>query len=89
MYRMICKGTVEEKILKRASQKNTVQQLVMTGGQSQGDVFQAEEVVSLLLDDAELEQRLKEQKGSKQTVRLFPVLSGYRLRPGVECFSIC
>lgn len=55
--------------MKRASQKNTVQQLVMTGGQSQGDVFQAEEVVSLLLDDAELEQRLKEQQQvSKATV---------------------
>ncbi|KAG6552261.1 hypothetical protein Mapa_006111 [Marchantia paleacea] len=68
VYRLICKGTVEEKIMKRASQKNTVQQLVMTGGQSQGDVFQAEEVVSLLLDDAELEQRLKEQQqGSKAT----------------------
>jgi DNA helicase INO80 len=61
VYRLICKGTVEEKIVKRANQKNTVQQLVMTGGHSQGDVFEAEEVVSLLLDDAELEQKMKEQ----------------------------
>lgn len=61
MYRLICKGTVEEKIVKRASQKNTVQQLVMTGGHSQGDIFEAEEVVSLLLDDAELEQKMKDQ----------------------------
>ena len=52
---------MEEKIVKRANQKNTVQQLVMTGGHSQGDVFEAEEVVSLLLDDAELEQKMKEQ----------------------------
>lgn len=61
VYRLICKGTVEEKIVKRANQKNTVQQLVMTGGHSQGDIFEAEEVVSLLLDDAELEQKMKEQ----------------------------
>jgi DNA helicase INO80 len=61
VYRLICKWTVEEKIVKRANQKNTVQQLVMTGGHSQGDVFEAEEVVSLLLDDAELEQKMKEQ----------------------------
>lgn len=61
VYRLICKGTVEEKIVKRASQKNTVQQLVMTGGHSQGDIFEAEEVVSLLLDDAELEQKMKDQ----------------------------
>eukprot|EP00250_Pteridium_aquilinum_P019700 c24539_g1_i9 orf=448-5037(-) len=61
VYRLICKGTVEEKIVKRASQKNTVQQLVMTGGHSQGDIFEAEEVVSLLLDDAELEQKMRDQ----------------------------
>ena len=29
VYRLVCKGTVEERILKRASQKNAVQQLVM------------------------------------------------------------
>eukprot|EP01018_Ginkgo_biloba_P035476 Gb_04007 [translate_table: standard] len=61
VYRLICKETVEEKILQRASQKNTVQQLVMTGGQAQGDVLAAEDVVSLLLDDAQLEQKIKEQ----------------------------
>ena len=60
MYRLICKETVEEKILERASQKNTVQQLVMTGGHVQGDILAPEEVVSLLLDDAQLEQKLRE-----------------------------
>lgn len=57
---MICKETVEEKILQRASQKNTVQQLVMTGGHVQGDLLAPEDVVSLLLDDAQLEQKLRE-----------------------------
>ncbi|KAF2568751.1 hypothetical protein F2Q68_00026230 [Brassica cretica] len=56
--------TVEEKILHRASQKNTVQQLVMTGGHVQGDdVFGTADVVSLLMDDAEaaqLEQKFRE-----------------------------
>ena len=74
MYRLICKGTVEEKIVKRANQKNTVQQLVMTGGHSQGDVFEAEEVVSLLLDDAELEQKMKEQL-SRHRVCLLLIIS--------------
>ncbi|GKU89799.1 hypothetical protein SLEP1_g3891 [Rubroshorea leprosula] len=60
VYRLICKETVEEKILQRASQKNTVQQLVMTGGHVQGDILAPEDVVSLLLDDAQLEQKLKE-----------------------------
>ncbi|XP_042514394.1 chromatin-remodeling ATPase INO80-like isoform X2 [Macadamia integrifolia] len=60
VYRLICKETVEEKILQRASQKNTVQQLVMTGGHVQGDLLAPEDVVSLLLDDAQLEQKLRE-----------------------------
>ncbi|XP_010523710.1 PREDICTED: DNA helicase INO80 isoform X2 [Tarenaya hassleriana] len=60
VYRLICKETVEEKILQRASQKNTVQQLVMTGGHVQGDLLAPEDVVSLLLDDTQLEQKLKE-----------------------------
>ncbi|KAL9295296.1 Chromatin-remodeling ATPase INO80 [Arabidopsis thaliana] len=64
VYRLICKETVEEKILHRASQKNTVQQLVMTGGHVQGDDFLgAADVVSLLMDDAEaaqLEQKFRE-----------------------------
>ncbi|KAK9125166.1 hypothetical protein Scep_014012 [Stephania cephalantha] len=61
VYRLICKETVEEKILQRASQKNTVQQLVMTGGHVQGDDLLApEDVVSLLIDDAQLEQKLRE-----------------------------
>jgi DNA helicase INO80 len=60
VYRLICKETVEEKILQRASQKNTVQQLVMTGGHVQGDLLAPEDVVSLLIDDPQLEQKLKE-----------------------------
>ncbi|KAF9593859.1 hypothetical protein IFM89_025650 [Coptis chinensis] len=60
VYRLICKETVEEKILQRASQKNTVQQLVMTGGHVQGDLLAPEDVVSLLLDDAQMEQKLRQ-----------------------------
>lgn len=60
VYRLICKETVEEKILQRASQKNAVQQLVMTGGHVQGDLLAPEDVVSLLLDDPQLEQKLRE-----------------------------
>lgn len=60
VYRLICKETVEEKILQRASQKNTVQQLVMTGGHVQGDLLAPEDVVSLLLDDAQMEQKFKQ-----------------------------
>lgn len=60
VYRLICKETVEEKILQRASQKSTVQQLVMTGGHVQGDLLAPEDVVSLLIDDSQLQEKLKE-----------------------------
>ncbi len=32
VYRLVTAGTIEERILKRASQKNTVQKLVIGGG---------------------------------------------------------
>ncbi|CAL5207665.1 unnamed protein product [Lathyrus oleraceus] len=60
VYRLICKETVEEKILLRASQKSTVQNLVMTGGSVGGDLLAPEDVVSLLLDDVQLQQKFKE-----------------------------
>ncbi|GMH38993.1 hypothetical protein BSKO_06891 [Bryopsis sp. KO-2023] len=53
VYRLICRGTIEEKILQRAKEKKTVQQLVMTGQASKGDLFAPEEMVSLLLEEGE------------------------------------
>ncbi|KAM0051516.1 putative DNA helicase chromatin remodeling SNF2 family [Helianthus debilis subsp. tardiflorus] len=79
VYRLICKETVEEKILQRASQKSTVQQLVMTGGHIQGDILAPEDVISLLIDDAQMEQKLKEipqvkdrhkRKGGTKAIRI-------------------
>ena len=32
VYRLISKGTVEERILQRAKQKNTIQNIVIAGG---------------------------------------------------------
>lgn len=45
----------------------------MTGGHVQGDLLAPEDVVSLLLDDAQLEQKLKEvsQQVGSQLVFLF------------------
>ncbi|GKA03145.1 NEDD8-activating enzyme E1 regulatory subunit AXR1-like protein [Tanacetum coccineum] len=60
VYSLIYKETLEEKILQRASQKSTIQQLVMTGGHVHGDLLAPEDIVSLLIDDPQLEQILKE-----------------------------
>lgn len=91
VYRLICKETVEEKILQRASQKNTVQQLVMTGGHVQGDLLAPEDVVSLLIDDKQLEQKLKEiplQVGIKNSARnLLMIISSPTSLPPLLPFS--
>ncbi|XP_062211289.1 chromatin-remodeling ATPase INO80-like [Phragmites australis] len=61
VYRLICKDTIEEKILQRAKQKNAVQELVMKGKHVQDDhLMKQEDVVSLLLDDTQIAHKLKE-----------------------------
>ncbi|KAJ0978921.1 hypothetical protein J5N97_014395 [Dioscorea zingiberensis] len=80
VYRLICKETIEEKILQRASQKNTVQQLVMTGGHVEGDILKQEDVVSLLIDDAQLEQKLREiPSQAKERQKKKKVTKGIRI----------
>lgn len=57
VYRMVTKGTIEERILNRAKQKDHVQKVVISGsGQAQ---FQARDIAALLLDDDELAENLK------------------------------
>jgi len=61
VYRLITKSTIEERILKRAKQKHAIQSLVIAGGKFQQDVQEvtSQEVVSWLLDDDEVEDKLK------------------------------
>ena len=63
MYRLICKGTIEERILQRAREKSEIHRIVIQGGSFKGRSGQADlkpkEVVSLLLDDEEIEKRVK------------------------------
>ena len=61
VYRLITKGTVEEKIVKRAKQKQTVQSTVYGGNALKADVFRPKDVVDMLLDEDE-EQDLKDRQ---------------------------
>lgn len=58
---MICKGTIEERILQRAREKSEIQRMVIQGGSFKGlskpGELRPKEVVSLLLDDEELERK--------------------------------
>merc|ERR1711865_647351 len=62
VYRLVTKGTVEERILRRAKQKDTIQKTVYAGN-LKADSFEpaAQEMVSLLVGDEELEGKLKLQ----------------------------
>jgi DNA helicase INO80 len=64
VYRLICKGTIEERILQRAKEKSAIQQMVIQGGsfKGKGGDLKPKEVVSLLLDDEEIEKKYKEQQ---------------------------
>ncbi|KAJ3082280.1 putative DNA helicase ino80, partial [Quaeritorhiza haematococci] len=55
VYRLITTGTIEERILMRAKQKDQIQKVVISGGEFKQVDFRPKEVLSLLLDDEELE----------------------------------
>ena len=61
MYRLICKGTIEERILQRAREKSEIHRMVIQGGsfKGKGGDLRPKEVVSLLLDDEEIEKRVR------------------------------
>merc|ERR1712087_630417 len=62
VYRLICKGTIEERILQRAKEKSEIQRMVIHGGSFKGlrqNELKPKEVVSLLLDDDEINRKVK------------------------------
>lgn len=65
VYRLITKHTIEERIVRRAQQKNIVQQTVYSGEAFKGNVFKTQDVMSLLFDDKEIEEREKKENASK------------------------
>ncbi|KAJ1104389.1 hypothetical protein NDU88_001801 [Pleurodeles waltl] len=66
VYRLICKGTIEERILQRAKEKSEIQRMVISGGNFKPDTLKPKEVVSLLLDDEELEKKLRLRQDEKR-----------------------
>ncbi|XP_063803421.1 chromatin-remodeling ATPase INO80 [Pseudophryne corroboree] len=66
VYRLICKGTIEERILQRAKEKSEIQRVVISGGNFKPDTLKPKEVVGLLLDDEELEKKLRLRQEEKR-----------------------
>lgn len=57
MYRLVIKGSIEERILKRAHQKQTVQSTVYSGSAFKADIWKPQEVLELFLDESELSDK--------------------------------
>ncbi|XP_055326656.1 chromatin-remodeling ATPase INO80 isoform X2 [Sitodiplosis mosellana] len=66
VYRLICKGTIEERILQRAREKSEIQRMVISGGNFKPDTLKPKEVVSLLLDDEEIELKYRQRNEEKK-----------------------
>ncbi len=62
VYRLITKGTIEERILKRAKQKQNVQTTVYAGGAFKADIFKQSEIVELLYSEEEVKKMEMEKK---------------------------
>ncbi|OAV93520.1 hypothetical protein PTTG_00837 [Puccinia triticina 1-1 BBBD Race 1] len=84
VYRLITTGTIDERILKLARTKKTVQDAVV--GSSSGnaeatgpsEAAKPNEVVSLLLDEEELEAGMRAQAAKREAVKEKQVQSGLR-----------
>jgi DNA helicase INO80 len=51
VYSLITTGTIEERILNRAKQKDEIQKVVIAGGDFRPVELKSREIVSLLMDD--------------------------------------
>nr|CAB3256206.1 helicase SWR1 [Phallusia mammillata] len=71
VYRLVCQGTVDERILQRAEEKSAIQQMVISGGNFKADSLKPKEVVSLLLDDQNMARELNETDESASRKHVF------------------
>ena len=62
VYRLVTEDTVEERIVERARHKAEIQRMVISGRVLRPETLKTTEVVSLLLDDEELEKRFRERR---------------------------
>uniref|UniRef100_A0A182IV63 Chromatin-remodeling ATPase INO80 n=1 Tax=Anopheles atroparvus TaxID=41427 RepID=A0A182IV63_ANOAO len=68
VYRLICKGTIEERILQRAREKSEIQRMVINGDNFKPDTLKPKEVVSLLLDDEEIELKYRQKTEERRLI---------------------
>jgi DNA helicase INO80 len=64
VYQLVTKGTIEERIVKRAQQKKTVQSTVYEGASF--NFFKKDMILELMVDEFEADANLLEEKGEKR-----------------------
>ena len=62
VYRLTTKNSIEERILKRAQQKQNVQTTVYSGGAFKADIFKQSEIFELLYSEEEVKKIEEERK---------------------------
>ncbi|KAL5240608.1 hypothetical protein ACI65C_008018 [Semiaphis heraclei] len=66
VYRLITQNSIEERILQRAKEKSEIQRMVISGGNLKPDTLKPKEVVSLLLDDDEIESKYRQKQEERR-----------------------
>ncbi|XP_050526441.1 chromatin-remodeling ATPase INO80 isoform X2 [Daktulosphaira vitifoliae] len=66
VYRLITQHSIEERILQRAKEKSEIQRMVISGGNLKPDTLKPKEVVSLLLDDDEIETKYRQKQEERR-----------------------
>ncbi|WWC70534.1 uncharacterized protein I206_104485 [Kwoniella pini CBS 10737] len=81
VYRLISRGTIEERILKMARAKKDVQDIVV-GTKSISDVAKPSEIASLFMDDEELAESVAKRKQAEAHGYIVPSLIGNKNKSG-------
>uniref|UniRef100_A0A3Q3GLH6 Chromatin-remodeling ATPase INO80 n=1 Tax=Labrus bergylta TaxID=56723 RepID=A0A3Q3GLH6_9LABR len=66
VYRLICQGSIEERILQRAKEKSEIQRVVISGGNFKPDTLKPKEVVGLLLTTMNWRRNRQEEKRQQE-----------------------
>jgi hypothetical protein len=72
VYRLICKGTVEERMLHLARNKKDVQDIVV-GNKSVAEVNSGKEIVSMLLDDEDVSLDVDPEHKTSRVLMFFAI----------------
>ena len=69
IHKLVTKNTIEERILRRAQQKQNVQKTVYSGEVFKANFFSSNEVVNLFFDEEELTQHKKDLKIAREKAK--------------------